>query len=110
MSATSIVPTARSGETGKVVTAREAVRLIRSGDMIAIGGFGGIGLARVAFACRCRVVPLITKEHHPKCRYDDKQHDWSHPHAADHHGRERTLELATDAAMIQNRKIPCKIP
>jgi propionate CoA-transferase len=45
MSATSIVPTARSGETGKVVTAREAVRLIRSGDTIAIGGFGGIGLA-----------------------------------------------------------------
>jgi propionate CoA-transferase len=45
MSATSIVPTARSGETGKVVTAREAVRLIRGGDTIAIGGFGGIGLA-----------------------------------------------------------------
>src|SRR5713226_6972261 len=45
MSATSIVPTARSGETGKIVTAREAVRLIRTGDTVAIGGFGGIGLA-----------------------------------------------------------------
>jgi propionate CoA-transferase len=45
MSATSIVPTARSGETGKVVTAREAVRLIRTGDTIAVGGFGGIGIA-----------------------------------------------------------------
>src|SRR6476620_11911515 len=45
MSATSIVPTARSGETGKIVTAREAVRLIRIGDTVAIGGFGGIGFA-----------------------------------------------------------------
>ncbi len=45
MSATSIVPTARSGETGKIVTAREAVRLIRTGDTIAVGGFGGIGIA-----------------------------------------------------------------
>ena len=45
MSATTIVPTARSGETGKTVTAREAVRLIRAGDTVAIGGFGGIGFA-----------------------------------------------------------------
>jgi propionate CoA-transferase len=45
MSATTIVPTARSGETGKLVTAREAVRLIRTGDTVAIGGFGGIGIA-----------------------------------------------------------------
>src|SRR6476660_7663465 len=45
MSATAIVPTARSGETGKIVTAREAVRLIRNSDTVAIGGFGGIGIA-----------------------------------------------------------------
>jgi propionate CoA-transferase len=45
MSATTIVPTARSGETGKIVTAREAVRLIRSDDTVAVGGFGGIGFA-----------------------------------------------------------------
>jgi len=45
MSATAIVPTARSGETGKIVTAREAVRLIRTSDTVAIGGFGGIGIA-----------------------------------------------------------------
>jgi propionate CoA-transferase len=45
MSITSIVPTARSGGTGKVVSAREAVRLIRTGDTVAIGGFGGIGIA-----------------------------------------------------------------
>ena len=45
MSATTIVPTARSGQTGKIVTAREAVRLIRTGDTVATGGFGGIGFA-----------------------------------------------------------------
>src|SRR5258705_9481574 len=45
MSATTIVPTARSGETGKIVTAREAVRLIRTGDTVAVGGVGGIGIA-----------------------------------------------------------------
>jgi propionate CoA-transferase len=40
-----IVPTAKSGKTGKTVTAREAARLIRTGDTVAIGGFFGIGLA-----------------------------------------------------------------
>ena len=45
MSIRSIVPTARSGSTGKVVSAREAVRLIRVGDTVAIGGFFAIGLA-----------------------------------------------------------------
>ena len=45
MSIRSIVPTARSGSTGKIVSAREAVRLIRIGDTVAIGGFFGIGLA-----------------------------------------------------------------
>jgi propionate CoA-transferase len=35
----------RSAERGKVVTAREAVQLVRSGDTIATGGFVGIGFA-----------------------------------------------------------------
>jgi propionate CoA-transferase len=39
-----IVPTAKCGKTGKMVTAREAARLIRTGDTVAIGGFFGIGL------------------------------------------------------------------
>ena len=38
------VPSAHSGSTNKIVTAREAVRLIRTGDTVSIGGFGGIGL------------------------------------------------------------------
>ncbi|MFT4102144.1 MAG: malonate decarboxylase subunit alpha [Burkholderiaceae bacterium] len=41
----SIRPTARArGQMNKIVSAREAVRLIRSGNTVAIGGFGGIGL------------------------------------------------------------------
>jgi propionate CoA-transferase len=32
-----------AGDTGKIVTAREAVRLIRDGDTVATGGFVGIG-------------------------------------------------------------------
>jgi propionate CoA-transferase len=33
------------GKTGKVITAREAVQLIGDGDMVATGGFVGIGFA-----------------------------------------------------------------
>src|SRR2546428_12358956 len=42
---TSFVPTSRTGSTGKIVSAREAVRLIRPGDTVAIGGFFYTGLA-----------------------------------------------------------------
>ncbi|MBI5108749.1 MAG: malonate decarboxylase subunit alpha [Rhodocyclales bacterium] len=35
----------RAGETGKVVSAREAVQLIRDGDTVATSGFVGIGFA-----------------------------------------------------------------
>ncbi|MFT3777346.1 MAG: acyl CoA:acetate/3-ketoacid CoA transferase [Ottowia sp.] len=45
MKPTQIVPTARAGDTSKIVTAREAVRLIRSGDTVATGGFVGVGFA-----------------------------------------------------------------
>ena len=45
MTAPRIVPSASSGPVNKIVTARDAVRLIRSGDTVAIGGFGGVGFA-----------------------------------------------------------------
>ena len=35
----------RASDTGKIVSAREAVRLIRDGDTVATGGFVGIGFA-----------------------------------------------------------------
>ena len=35
----------RASDTGKIVSAREAVRLIQSGDTVATGGFVGIGFA-----------------------------------------------------------------
>src|SRR4029434_7314807 len=35
----------RAPDTGKIVTAEEAVRLIRDGDTVATGGFVGIGCA-----------------------------------------------------------------
>ena len=39
------LPYLRNSEKGKVVTAAEAVRLIRDGDTVATGGFVGIGFA-----------------------------------------------------------------
>ncbi len=45
MSAPAFVPTSRTGSTGKIVTAREAARLVRPGDTVAIGGFFYSGLA-----------------------------------------------------------------
>ena len=39
------LPFLRSPEKGKVVTAPEAVKLIRDGDTVATGGFVGIGFA-----------------------------------------------------------------
>jgi propionate CoA-transferase len=41
-----IVRSTQSGESNKIVSAREAVRLIRTGDTVAIGGFLGIGFAQ----------------------------------------------------------------
>ena len=40
-----VLPYLRNSEKGKVVTAAEAVRLIRDGDTVATGGFVGIGFA-----------------------------------------------------------------
>src|SRR5262249_62436451 len=40
-----VAPVVQAREKGKVVSAREAVRLIQSGDTVATGGFVGIGFA-----------------------------------------------------------------
>ena len=40
-----IAALATAADAGKVVTAQEAVRLIRDGDTVATGGFVGIGFA-----------------------------------------------------------------
>src|SRR5262247_817766 len=45
MSAEKVVPVVQTRQIGKVVSAREAVRLIHSGDTVATGGFVGIGFA-----------------------------------------------------------------
>jgi len=45
MSAEKIVPVVQTRQSGKVMSAREAVRLIHSGDTVATGGFVGIGFA-----------------------------------------------------------------
>ncbi|HKC45419.1 MAG TPA: acyl CoA:acetate/3-ketoacid CoA transferase [Burkholderiales bacterium] len=45
MSAEKVVPVVQSRQSGKVMSAREAVRLIHSGDTVATGGFVGIGFA-----------------------------------------------------------------
>ena len=50
-----MVASLRAADTGKIVSAREAVRLIRSGDTVATGGFVGIGFAEnVAVALEAR--------------------------------------------------------
>jgi propionate CoA-transferase len=46
MSNPRIVRTSQLGDGSKIVSAREAVRLIRTGDSVAIGGFLGIGFAQ----------------------------------------------------------------
>src|SRR5215510_9526394 len=47
----------RAPDTGKIVTAEDAVRLIRDGDTIATGGFVGIGFAEeIAVALEAQYV------------------------------------------------------
>lgn len=54
----------RASDTGKIVSARDAVRLIKDGDTIATGGFVGIGFAEnIAVALEQR---FLEEKEHPK--------------------------------------------
>lgn len=57
MNVSAIFPTNGRLNSGKIVSAREAVRLIRSGDTVAISGFAGIGIAE-------RVVHELADHYH----------------------------------------------
>jgi acyl CoA:acetate/3-ketoacid CoA transferase len=50
-------------ESGKIVRAEEAVRLIRDGDTVATGGFVGIGFAE-EIAVALEALYLSTEEQH----------------------------------------------
>ena len=55
-----VLPFLRSAEKGKVVTADDAVRLIRDGDTVATGGFVGIGFAEeIAVALEARYLASL---------------------------------------------------
>jgi propionate CoA-transferase len=54
------LPYLRNSEKGKIVTAAEAVRLIRDGDTVATGGFVGIGFAEeIALALEQRYLASV---------------------------------------------------
>jgi propionate CoA-transferase len=58
------LPYLRSSEKGKVVSAAEAVRLVRDGDTVATGGFVGIGFAEeIAVALEAR---FLSEEARPR--------------------------------------------
>jgi propionate CoA-transferase len=61
------LPYLRLSEKGKVVTAAEAVRLIRDGDTVATGGFVGIGFAEeIAIALEAYYLERESDAPHPQ--------------------------------------------
>src|SRR5215471_12716596 len=79
----------RSPESGKVVTAEEAVRLIRDGDTVATGGFVGIGFAEeIALALEALYAAPPQEPAHP----NGKPHNLTLVYAAGQgDGKERGL-------------------
>ncbi|MFZ2269790.1 MAG: acyl CoA:acetate/3-ketoacid CoA transferase [Azonexus sp.] len=60
-----IVSSLRASDTGKVVSARDAVRLIKDGDTVATGGFVGIGFAEnIAVALEQRFLEAAESDPH----------------------------------------------
>jgi propionate CoA-transferase len=63
------LPYLRLSEKGKVVTAAEAVRLIRDGDTVATGGFVGIGFAEeIAVALEAYYLERESDAPHPRAK------------------------------------------
>jgi propionate CoA-transferase len=60
-----LIASLRASDTGKVVSARDAVRLIRDGDTVATGGFVGIGFAEnIAVAIEQRFLEAQASDQH----------------------------------------------
>ena len=60
-----LIASLRAADTGKVVSARDAVRLIRDGDTVATGGFVGIGFAEnIAVAIEQRFLESQASDQH----------------------------------------------
>ena len=60
-----LIASLRGGDTGKLMSARQAVQLIRDGDTIATGGFVGIGFAEnIAVALEARFLETQEADTH----------------------------------------------
>jgi hypothetical protein len=69
----------RAPDTGKIVTAEEAVRLIRDGDTVATGGFVGIGFAEeIAVALEAQYLSKTagTGASYPNCSGSPSTTGW----------------------------------
>ena len=65
MSQHPLIASLRGGDTGKLMSARHAVQLIRDGDTIATGGFVGIGFAEnIAVALESRFIEMRESDPH----------------------------------------------
>jgi propionate CoA-transferase len=65
MSQHPLIASLRGGDTGKLMSARQAVQLIRDGDTIATGGFVGIGFAEnIAVALEARFLEMRESDPH----------------------------------------------
>jgi len=78
-----MIPTTRSQASGKIVSAQEAVRLIRDGDTVATGGFAGIGFAEAiaveieqTFLGESAELPEIGKPRNLTLMFAAGQGDW----------------------------------
>jgi propionate CoA-transferase len=91
-------PSPRSASQEKIITADEAVRLIRSGNTVATGGFVGIGIAEeVALALEARYLAQSADDSGP-----DRLHDLTLLYAAGQgDGKERGLNHLAHPGLVR---------